>query len=153
MATEYVPAAQYALHAVQEGWSAQAGVDRYRAEGGHIADSTWRKLYGEVQRMHAERGSALNEPQRLRPVASEIRTWTTSQAKGFVQQVEVLVRDRDTGEIISVPYSGMGRTLRSRIAVINEALSVYSDENAVLYNQQILGAVYTGTYEASPEAV
>ena len=64
----------------------------------------------------------------------------------------MLARDRDTGEVISIPFSLTGRTLRSRHAVLKEALSIYSDDNAKRYNQQILGAVYTGTYEAVPEA-
>jgi hypothetical protein len=118
-----------------------------------VADSTWYKLYGEVAAQVSLREGIYDEPQNLRPVASEIKTWTTSKATGYVQQVEVLVRDRGTGEIVSVPYSAMGRNLRSRRAVLSEALSVYSDENATKYNQQVLGAVYTGTYQAVPQGV
>src|SRR6266852_4702534 len=150
MATEYGSAAQWALHAIQQGWSAAAGLDRFRGEGGHVADRTWYRLTGELNRMLAEREGELNRPLNLRPTADEVRTWTTRKATGYIHQVEVLVRDRATGEIISVPYSATGRTLRSRQAVINEALSVYSDENARKYDQQILGAVYTGTYQAVP---
>lgn len=153
MATDFNSAAQWALHAIREGWSAAAGLDRFRAEGGHIADASWYKLTGELNRMLAEREGELNRPLNLRPTADEILEWSTGKARGYIHQVEVLVRDRDTGEIISVPYSATGRTLRSRISVINEALSVYSAENAKKYNQQILGAVYTGTYKATPRAV
>jgi hypothetical protein len=100
--------------------------------------------------MLAMREGIYNEPQHLRPVAGEISTWTTAKAKGFIQQVEVLVRDRASGEIVSVPFSLQGRSLVSRRSAIKAALSVYSDENAVKYDQQILGAVYTGTYQAIP---
>ena len=150
MATGNLYPATWALQGVQEGLSASAALRDFRAAGGHVADSTWYKVYGEVAAQISLREGIYDEPQNLRPVASEIQQWTTVRATGYVQQVEVLVRDRGTGEIISVPYSSMGKTLRSRRAVIAEALDVYSDENAEKYNQQILGAVYTGTYAASP---
>jgi|SRR6266852_1235876 len=150
MATDYLNAAQWALHAVTQGWSARAGLDRYRAEGGHIADATWFRLTGEIQATLAQREGVYNEPVNLRPVASEIRTWEVRHGTGFIHQVEVLVRDRKTNQVISVPYSAQSRTLRSRISVLTEALSVYSDENAKKYDQQILGAIYTGTYQMIP---
>jgi hypothetical protein len=142
--------ATWALQAVQAGLSARAGLREFREAGGHVGDSTWYKVYGEVAAHISLREGIYSEPQNLRPVASEIQQWTTSKATGYIQQIEVLVRERGTGEIISVPYSAMGRTLRSRRNIINEALNVYSDENAQKYNQQILGAVYTGTYQAVP---
>jgi hypothetical protein len=101
--------------------------------------------------MMAAREGVYNEPQHLRPTAAEIQQWSTTNAKGYVQQVEVLVRERETNTVISVPYSSMGQILRSRQAVVREALGVYSDSNAQKYNQQILGAVYTGTYQAIPQ--
>lgn len=152
MATSSPYPATWALQAIQSGLSARAGLREFREAGGHVSNSSWYKLYGEVAATVSLREGIYNEPQNLRPVASEIQRWTTAKATGYVQQIEVLVRDRGTGEIISVPYSAMGKTLRSRRAVINEALSVYSDENARKYDQQILGAVYTGTYQAVPQA-
>jgi hypothetical protein len=152
MATDDLNAAQWALLAVTEGWSATAGLDRYRAEGGHMANQTWYRMFGEIQRTVADRGGTYNEPVNLRPVASEIKTWTTAKASGYIQQVEVLVRDRATGQIISVPFSVTGRSLVSRANALQQALDVYSDDNAKKYDQQVLGAVYTGTYQAVPKA-
>lgn len=143
---------QWALNAVEEGLSARAGLTRFREAGGHVANETWYRLTGEVQAMLASREGIYNEPVHLIPTAEEIQRWTTQTAHGYIQQVEILVRDRETGEVFSAPFSGTGRTLRSRRSVLDEALSVYSDDNAKRYNQQILGAVYTGTYQAVPEA-
>ena len=98
----------------------------------------------------ASREGIYSEPQHLRPVASEIQTWTTQRARGYVQQVEVLVTERGTGQVVSVPYSAVGRNLRSRQAIIREALDLYSDDNARKYNQRVLGAVYSGTFQAVP---
>jgi hypothetical protein len=150
MATDNLGAAQWALASQLEGKSARQGLAEYRAEGGRIASQTWYRLVGEMQAMLASREGIYDEPINLRPVASEIQTWTTNKARGYIQQVEVLVRERATGQIISVPFSVSGRSLVSRRNAISQALDVYSDDNAQRYNQQILGAVYTGTYEARP---
>jgi hypothetical protein len=150
MSTDSLNAAQWALLAIQEGWSASAGLDRFRAEGGHIANASWYKLTGEIQSSLQNRAGQYNEPLNLRPVGAEIKTWTTAKASGYIQQVEVLVREKATGEIISVPFSVTGRALVSRRNALQQALSVYSDDNAKKYNQQVLGAVYSGTYQAIP---
>lgn len=150
MPTNDLNAAQWALLSVQEGWSARQGLAAYREAGGRLANQSWYRLVGEIQSSLADREGIYDEPLNLRPVASEIRTWTTAKARGFIQQVEVLVRDRGTGQIISVPFSVQGKRLVSRRNAIQQALDVYSDDNAKRYNQQVLGAVYTGTYEARP---
>jgi hypothetical protein len=144
-------AAQFALASILQGQSANAGLSAFRQSGGHVANETWYRLRGELEAMVAAREGIYNEPQHLRPTAQEIQQWSTTNAKGYVQQVEVLVRERETNTVISVPYSAMSNLLRSRQAIVREALSVYSDSNAEKYNQQILGAVYTGTYQAVPE--
>lgn len=144
-------AAQWALASQLDGKSARQGLSDFRSAGGKIASQSWYHLVGEVQAMLASREGIYNEPVNLRPVASEIQTWTTARAKGYIQQVEVLVRERSTGQIISVPFSVSGRSLVSRRSAISQALDVYSDDNAKKYDQQVLGAVYTGTYEARPE--
>ena len=144
-------AAQWALASQLDGKSARQGLSDFRSAGGKIASQSWYHLVGEMQAMLSEREGIYNEPVNLRPVASEIQAWETKKAKGYIQQVEVLVRERATGQIISVPFSVSGRALVSRRNAIQQALDVYSDENAEKYGQQILGAIYTGTYEARPE--
>jgi hypothetical protein len=150
MSTEPIQPAQWALAGIESGWSATAGLDRFRAEGGRIANQTWFRLWTEINVAITNRSATYNEPLNLRPIAAEIKQWTTAKATGYVQQVEVLVREKATGQIISVPFSVTGRSLVSRRNAIQQALSIYSDDNAKKYNQQILGAVYSGTYEAVP---
>lgn len=101
--------------------------------------------------MLASKEGIYDEPVDLVPAAEHIQTWTTSKARGFIQQVEVLARDKATGEIISVPFSVSGRSLVSRREAVNQALDVYTSDNAEKYDQAILGAVYTGTFEAVPQ--
>jgi len=153
MPTEDLNAAQWALLSVQEGMSGRQGLAAYREAGGRLGTGSWYRLVGEIQRGLSDREGVYDEPLNLRPVASEIRTWTTSKARGYIQQVEVLVREKATGQIISVPFSVQGRSLVSRRNAIRQALDVYSDDNAKKYDQVVLGAVYTGTYEARPSGV
>lgn len=145
--------AQWVLLAIQKGWSATRGLAEFRSAGGHLATQTWHRLFAEIRQSIASIAETLGQSVGRVPVADEIKIWETTSAKGYIQQVEVLARDKATGEIISIPFSLTGRTLRSRNAAIKEALSVYGDEQAKRYDQQILGAVYTGTYEARPRAV
>jgi hypothetical protein len=150
MPTGNLNAAQWALNSVLTGQSARAGLGAYRAAGGRLGSQSWYRLVGEIQASLAAREGIYDEPLNLRPVAAEIRTWTTAKARGYIQQVEVLVREKTTGQIVSVPFSVHGRSLVSRRNAIQQALDVYSDDNAKRYDQVVLGAVYTGTYEARP---
>ncbi|SRR5713101_1773499 len=151
MPTENLSVAQWALAAIQEGRTARQGLNDFRQAGGHVANDTWYRVTAELQANLANREGIYNEPVNRIPTASEIQHWTTQKAKGYVQQVEVIARDRTTGEILSLPYSLTGKTLRSRNYAINQALSIYKQDTPSGENQQILGAIYSGTYYASPE--
>lgn len=140
----------WALQSALEGLSATAGLREYREAGGHISNQTWYAARGEAEKFLADREGIYNEPQHLRPTAEQIQTWTTKNATGYIQQVEVLVRQKGTNVVISVPYSATGRTLRSRIAVVREAAAAYAGNNAKKYEQEVLGVVYTGTYQMVP---
>lgn len=145
-----VNAAQWAWMAIQQGWSAAKGLREFRNAGGHLADSTWRRLFSEIQHSAATITEKLGQSVNRVPVASEIQIWETVTARGYVQQVEVLIRDRATNEIISIPFSLTGKTLRSRNTALKAALDTYSPDSQSGEGQQILGAVYTGTYEMRP---
>jgi len=99
--------------------------------------------------MLARREGIYDEPLNRKPTADQIETWSKWKGKGYIQQVEVLARDRDTGQIISIPFSSTGRVLKSRKAVIQEALSTITPEGTDGDKQQLLGAVYTGTYQGA----
>lgn len=150
MPTGSLPPANAALNSILQGLSATAGLSWYRSLGGRISNQIWYQLRGELEASLAAREGIYDEPQHLRPTQESIRQWTTSKARGYIQQVEVLVHERDTGQVVSVPYSSMGRTLRSRAAIVREALDIYSGSNAEKYGQRVLGAIYTGTYQAVP---
>lgn len=139
-----------AVRSVKEGMSGSAGLRAYRAGGGKIGTQTWHRMVAEARHSISARGDEVSRPLNRRPTADETTTWTTAKAKGWIQQVEVMVRDRDTGDILTIPFSLKGRTLVSRQSAIDDALSVITPEGTDGEKQQILGAVYVGTYEMRP---
>lgn len=150
MPAEGLSSAQAALATILEGQSATAGLAWFREQGGHVANQVWYGLRSTLEASISEREGIYAEPQHLRPTAQQITQMQTRDAKGYMQQVEVLVRQKGSTDIISVPYTSIGRQLRSRQAIVREALDIYSGDNAEKYGQVVLGAVYTGTYEAVP---
>lgn len=149
--TEGAGSGFWALQGVLSGLSATRALNLFREAGGHIANQSWYSLYGQMQATAERFGPEFNRPQNAKPTANEIENWTTTKANSYVQQVEVLVRPIGTNEIISVPYTSMSSTLKTRQQVVREALDIYSDDNAAKYNQQVIAGVYTGTFRASPE--
>jgi len=150
MATDSPYPATWALQGVEAGLSARQALAEFREAGGHVADGTWFKTYAEVAAHISLREGIYNEPTDLRPVGEEVKTWSTHKAAGYAQQVEVLVRDQGTGEIITIPYTYTGHELLTRREVINKALDVYDGEGSSGEHQQMLGAVYSGTYQMVP---
>lgn len=139
-----------AIRTVREGMSAAAGLRAYRSGGGKIATGTWQRMVAEAKHAIGRRGDEMGRPLNRRPTGDEITNWTVSKAHGFIQQVEVMVRDRDTGDILAIPFSLKGRSLVSRQTAIDEALDTITPEGTDGEKQQILGAIYTGTYQMTP---
>lgn len=139
-----------AVRTVRDGISARAGLRAYRAGGGTIRDTTWFRMVTEARVSVAARGDEVGRPLNRRPTADEGTRWTTSKARGVMQQVEVMVRDRDTGEVLAIPYGISSRRARTRQDVIDAALGTITPEGTDGDRQQILGAVYVGTYFMEP---
>lgn len=139
-----------AVRTVREGLSARGGLSAYRQGGGEIRDATWYRMVSEAREAIAGREREAAAPLNRRPVADEITTWTTTKARGYIQQVEVAVRDRDTGQVLMLPYSVRGTRLVTRQQAIDEALGHYTPEGTDGERQVILGALSVGVYRMTP---
>lgn len=139
-----------AIRSVRDGLSGRQGLNQYREGGGKIRDSTWYKLVGHAQEAMSKRQKEVTAPLDRRPTAEYLQHWPTKKKTGIAQQVEILARDRDTNELITIPYTRFGSTLVSRQSVIDDALSTITPEGTDGDRQQILGASYVGTYVATP---
>lgn len=143
-----------AIRTVKQGLSARAGLKAARAAGVHIQDATWFRMVGEVQRSLSNQISEVTKPLNRRPTSDEISRYTAGKARGFMQYVDVMVKDRATGVVSLRPYAVRTNTLLSRQTVVARALEGFKGavlNNPSEYDEQILGAVYTATYQFAGE--
>lgn len=115
-----------------------------------LTDEEWRQAIAEARAILADKTSELSRPLNRRPVAGEYLPFRVKNPNGWIQQVEVYVRDLDTGVIEARPWSYKTETLRSRMNVIKEALNSFRAsiaDNPEKYREEVLTAGYTGTYQ------
>lgn len=114
-----------------------------------LTDDEWRVAVAEARRILADKQSELSRPLNRRPIAGEILDFPVKHPGGYIQQVEVYVRDTDTGVIEARPYAVKVDSLRARMNAIKEALTAFRDsiaENPEKYREEVLTAGYVGTY-------
>lgn len=143
-----------AIRTIKEGLSGRAGLAAYRSGGGSIRDATWFRLIGEARRSLSDAIAEVTRPLSRRPAGTEVTRMTTRTATGFIQQVDIFVRDRATGLIESRPHSIRTDVLLTRRAAVRDAVGLFQDAidtNPDVYDEEVLGAAYVGTYELIPE--
>lgn len=129
------------------------GYEKYNAQVGGITREEWAQQIGEVKAALANRVEESARALNRRPVVDEITTYLSKKARGYLQQVEIYVRDRETGVVEARPFVVKTQTLRSRQSIIAEARQKYQasiDQNPDEYPEEILGASYTGTHHMIP---
>jgi hypothetical protein len=142
-----------AIKAVKAGMSGRAGLAAARAAGTRIADSTWYQMIGEVRRSLANQIDEVTRPLGQRPGQHEIGGLQTKTARGYIQYIDVMVKDRETGAVNVRPYAVRTGSLLRRGQVIKRGLEAFQsavDLNPGEYDEQVLGAVYTATYQLVP---
>lgn len=130
-----------------------AGFDRYSEYDPDVTREEWAAAIGQARAALANRTEEITKPLNRRPVGSEITPMPTKGPRGYLQQIEVYVRDKDTGLIDTRYYTVKTQTLRSRQFIVNEALRKYQeaiDANPGDYPEEILGAAYIGTHQMTP---
>lgn len=119
----------------------------------NLTDDEWRNAVAEARAILADKTSELSRPLNRRPIAGEYLPFKVKNPNGWIQQVEVYVRDIDTGVIEARPWSFKTETLRARMNVIREALEQFKAaiaDNPEKYREEVLHAGYTGTYQLVP---
>lgn len=120
-----------------------------------ITRQDWATAIGQARAALANRLGEMTRPLNRRPVAGEITPYggRTTTATGFMQYVDVFVRDRETGLVNAVPWAVRTNTLMSRQAIINQALARYEAATlpeGTFAGEVIVGAQYAGTVEFIP---
>lgn len=140
----------FIAQAVRSGMSASGALSAYREAGGAVRTQTWYRAWGQVQASVDDYTAELERPQSRRPIADELRQWQTKTATGYAQQAQVFMRDRETGEVVTRNFTLRGAGVVSRQSVIDTAISTFTDFSDQ-YGMQIVGGIYTGSYELVPE--
>lgn len=126
------------------------GYELYREANPAMTREEWARAIGEARAALASRESEITKPLNRRPSGDEIQALTRKTGSGFWQQVEVYVRDRDTGLVSARHYTIRGDSLVSRARAVEEAMNRYQDAidgDPDNYPEEIAGVAYVGTYE------
>lgn len=129
------------------------GFEQYRQLVPEATRAEWSQHIGQARQALANRVSEFTRPLNRRPTPSEISTYSSVRARGYMQQIDIYVRDRDTGLVEARPYTIRGDQLRARRSVIAEGMERYQaaiDNNPDDYPEEILGVAYVGTYHMVP---
>lgn len=141
--------------ALREGRTASAALTAYREAGGKVRTQTWYQLYGQAQAAGVHRGQEPTRNLHRRPLASEAITWTTRGAKGVMQQVELYVRERSTGLVVTRYYNIRSDKFISRANAIRKAMAGFNAAGAPGSGSEgmtALGGVHVGAIILEPGA-
>lgn len=150
-----------AYRTVAEGLSANAGLKMAQEAGLGVRRGTWLQMVGQVRAHYSRRITELSAPLNRRPTPTEVTALTSRGAKGYIQYVDLFVRNKTTGLVTVRPQAIRTTTLRSRQAVINQVVGRYqtavdrSKTAPALWgtdpDEEVVGGIYTATQQFVPE--
>jgi hypothetical protein len=139
----------FARQIIKEGRSANSGLTELKALGAGIRRQDWLSIVREVRTAMESQATGIDRPGHRRPYRREILVMSTTVATGFIQYVDVWVKDGDTGEIGIRPYGIRTDDLMTHDDAIETALDRMTEHSGD-YNEMILGGTYMATYELIP---
>lgn len=146
-----------AIRTIKDRIGTWVGYERYTALVPDISREDWARAIGDARAALANRVSELTRPLNRRPVPGtpEVTPYRgrVVSARGYMQYVDVFVRDRETGIVEPRPFAVRSSELRSRASVITTALSRYEAATlpeGTFEGEVIVGAAYAGTVEFLP---
>lgn len=141
-----------ALIAAKASMSGNAFIRELRALGLAARDSEMRNLFKmAVGIVKKNKDDAFKDPTSV-PSGDELTPWPTKSATGVKQVVTLAYRDKATGTILSTYYSVTSDTGITREEALAQAINAYSD-HAEAYNQELIGAVHSASYQLTPVGV
>lgn len=140
---------QFAISAVKANLSANEALRQLQAAGAGIRRADYLAVHREARAELAINAKAYDRAGNRRPYVSETLAIETTTATGFLQHVDIWVRDNETGEIYARTYSIRTDELMTHDDAIETALDRY-EGHAERYGHTILGAAYSATYTYVP---
>lgn len=146
--------------AVRNGLSANAGLRVAQDMGLGVRRETWLSMYGQVRNRYAVRAATLGALMSAIPSGPDVTPIPTKQAEGFVQYVDIWLRDKGSGEPRVREQSLRTDTLLSREQAVDILVSRYRgavDRSKVspglwgtTPDEVVIGGIYTGTIQFVP---
>ncbi len=138
-----------ALNAASGGESARAWIRQMQSIDMGARRSEMFELYKLAKGIVARSPEEIFRDITQVPTASEIQVWPTRKAEGFAQVVTLVYRDRTTGALAQTYWKTSNAQPMKRETAMATAISAYAD-HAERYNQDLVGAVHTSTYQQIP---
>lgn len=154
--------AWFAFRVVADRISANEGLRLAQAAGLGIRRADFLRMVGQARSHYGQRIAELDRPLNARPAPQEITTVDTHTQTGYIQYVDVITRNTDTGTIRVRPMAVRSQGLLSRDNAVQRALSQYRtaiDRSKVTPAQwdtdpreTVVGGLYQATHQLSPSA-
>lgn len=136
---------------VKAGTSATEGLRQYRAQGGKIRDSRWYGAFGELQAELARKDFVRAAPINRLPTGSEISPVTAKKHGAYIYRGAVMVVERDTDQIVSLPASVRSKKLITYKTAISMMQTQITDTGSPP-GMTVIGAYVSGVRELVPES-
>lgn len=137
--------AGFIANLVRQGFRPTEGLRMWREAGGSIRTQTWFRLFGEIRASIGRLEEFMSLPPDIPPSDDHFVPWSAGRPGLRAYQVDVWVRERETGAVMATPFTLVSDEVLSPSEAIDQAIDLYSD-HAEKYNQQILGASLTGLF-------
>lgn len=135
---------------VKEGTSATEGLRQYRAAGGKIRDSRWYGAFGELQAELSRKDMVRAAPTNRLPTGEEISQITAKRHGAYIYRGAVMVVERDTDQIVSLPASIRSNKLVTYRTAISMMQTQITDTGSPP-GMTVIGAYVSGVRELIPE--
>lgn len=139
----------FAVGAAKGRTSANKAYDLFHEAGGQMRRADFLALVRGIREELQNQTLGYDRRGDRRPYRREIGFLYAATGGGFIQYVDVWVKNHETGEIYPRPYGLKVDDLLPHDDVIETALDRYS-QHAEGYGETILGASYMATYEIVP---
>lgn len=145
----------YIPQLIEEGFTASGALDFLKAQGLGIRRQTFLRAWGETITALERRAQVEQTNLTRNPLAEEVTPFTAPHATGYLYSVDVLIRDRLTGEVYTTPSGYRTQTLVPYRDALAEALAALQEAQAASENEtprgQILGGIVNEVRQFVPE--
>jgi hypothetical protein len=138
-----------AIAAAKVGMSARAFEAYLRMIGEGARSSEVGRLFNLAKQIVSQSAEEPFRPTGEVPLNSELPVWHTKTEAKVRQNVNIVVREKATGQQRIVPYSMYSPTGVTREQAKAAAIAAYSSHNEA-YNTEIIGAVHMSAFQYVP---